>query len=248
MKLRTALMAGILLGVVVCAQNALRIHRRVADLRHEIQVQQEGRSRAEAQIAVTTAALKQSEQATGLAVEAVELARRERQSALAEAALQNHRSENLVQELTETRLALAGAQTELVHLRSLPVEQLANLPARVEELRAELNKVRKENIFLNRVLWNVNEKLPVELCKWSMPEDLKGKVVAVDPKWGFFVLDAGEDQGVLGNGELLVSRSGRLVAKVRIKDAHKNYSIARVVPGWGLGEILEGDSFTTFSE
>jgi hypothetical protein len=43
------------------------------------------------------------------------------------------------------------------------------------------------------------------------------------------------------NGELLVSRDGKLVAKVVVRSIEKDRSIANVVPGWKLGEVIEGD-------
>jgi cell shape-determining protein MreC len=63
----------------------------------------------------------------------------------------------------------------------------------------------------------------------------------VDPKWDFVVLNIGQDQGVLENGELLVSREGKLVAKIVVRSVEKNRCIANVVPGWKLGEVIEGD-------
>ena len=74
-----------------------------------------------------------------------------------------------------------------------------------------------------------------------LPADLKGKIVAVDPKWDFVVLDIGDDQGVKENGELLVSRDGKLVAKVIVRSLDKDRCIANVVPGWKLGDVIEGD-------
>jgi hypothetical protein len=71
--------------------------------------------------------------------------------------------------------------------------------------------------------------------------DLRGKILVVDPRWDFVVLNIGQDQGVLENGELLVSREGRLVAKVIVRTVEKDRCIANVLPGWKLGEVIEGD-------
>jgi len=75
----------------------------------------------------------------------------------------------------------------------------------------------------------------------KLPAGLVGTVVVTDPKWDFVVLNVGEDQGVLDHGELLVSRDGKLVAKIKITSVQKNQSIANVEPGSKLGEVLEGD-------
>jgi hypothetical protein len=73
---------------------------------------------------------------------------------------------------------------------------------------------------------------------------LKGKIVVVDPKWDFVVLNIGDEQGAIQDGEMLVSREGKLVAKVVIRSVQKDRCIANVVPGWKLGEMIEGDEVT----
>jgi hypothetical protein len=74
-----------------------------------------------------------------------------------------------------------------------------------------------------------------------LPPDLVGKVLQVDPKWDFVVLNVGADQGALTRAEMLVNRGGRLVAKVKIRRVEKNCCIADVMPGWKLAEVVEGD-------
>jgi hypothetical protein len=74
-----------------------------------------------------------------------------------------------------------------------------------------------------------------------LPASLKGKVLVSDPKWNFVLLDVGEDKGVLERGELLVNRNGKLVAKVVVSRVQKDRCIANVLPGWELGEVMEGD-------
>jgi hypothetical protein len=75
----------------------------------------------------------------------------------------------------------------------------------------------------------------------TIPANFRGKVVVVDPKWNFVVVNAGEDQGALTGGDLLVSRSGALVAKVKISRVEKDRCIANLLPGWKFGDVAEGD-------
>ena len=51
----------------------------------------------------------------------------------------------------------------------------------------------------------------------------------------------GENQGVLEHGEMLVSRNGKLVAKVHIWNVQRERCVANVLPGWKLSDIVEGD-------
>ncbi len=70
---------------------------------------------------------------------------------------------------------------------------------------------------------------------------MHGKILTVDPKWDFVILDIGEDQGVIPDGELLVSRQGKLVAKIVVSRVQKDRCVANLVPGWKLGDMIEGD-------
>ncbi|MCX6923024.1 MAG: hypothetical protein NT154_07425, partial [Verrucomicrobia bacterium] len=100
----------------------------------------------------------------------------------------------------------------------------------------------------NKILAQKIKKLENELAIYVTPEkfvllpaSLKGKVLVTDPKWNFVVINVGEDQGVLERGELLVNRNGKLVAKVIVRSVQKDRSIANIMPGWELGEVMEGD-------
>ena len=75
----------------------------------------------------------------------------------------------------------------------------------------------------------------------ELPPGTKGKIMVVDPKWNFVVLDIGQQQGLLPNGVLMVSRDAKLVGKVKIVSVEPHRSIANIMPGWKLGEIMEGD-------
>jgi hypothetical protein len=76
----------------------------------------------------------------------------------------------------------------------------------------------------------------------EMPDGLRGKVLAVDPRYDFVVLDIGTKAGAVMNGKLLVNRNGKLVAKLKITDdVQAERCIANVMPGWKLSDIMEGD-------
>jgi hypothetical protein len=99
-------------------------------------------------------------------------------------------------------------------------------------------------LVLSRKIYSLSNELakyigPDNIVR--LPASLKGKIVVVDPKWDFVVLDIGDNQGVLDRGELLVSREGKLVAKVIVFSTEKDRCIANIVPGWKLGEVIEGD-------
>jgi len=118
-------------------------------------------------------------------------------------------------------------------------EQVANAAKHIKELEDSVIALNEENALLGR---RSKKYLPgEESFKKRLPPDLSTKVLVVDPKWHFVVLDAGEDQGVLERGELLVSRGGKLVAKVRVSRVERNRCVANVMDGWNLAELMEGD-------
>jgi cell shape-determining protein MreC len=134
------------------------------------------------------------------------------------------------------------AQAELAAYKSLmSPEQVANAAKQIKTLEDSVTAMNEENALLGRRIKSLQKYLPGEVCTIHLPPDLSTKVLAVDPKWHFVVLDAGEDQGVFEHGELLVSRGGKLVGKVRVSRVEKNRCVANVMEGWDLAELMEGD-------
>ena len=60
------------------------------------------------------------------------------------------------------------------------------------------------------------------------------------------MLDIGEKQEIPANGILLISRDGVLIAKVRIMSVQKDRSIANIMPGWKLKDVMEGDTVVPY--
>ena len=143
------------------------------------------------------------------------------------------------QELNETQQSLAAWEALRV-----PVERVAQvikserqIRGRTAILEQELELVRKEN-----------EQLTNVVCRMGAGPDepppmpgVKGAIAAVDPKWNFVVLDVGEKAGAKPRGIFMVSRDGKLLGKVKVATVHADRSIANVLAGWRLGEIMEGD-------
>ena len=75
----------------------------------------------------------------------------------------------------------------------------------------------------------------------DLPPGLRGQIVAVDPKFGFVILNMGEDKKLLVNGILLVARDGKLIAKLQIASVDKTQSVANILPAWRRSEVVEGD-------
>jgi multidrug resistance efflux pump len=165
------------------------------------------------------------------------------------ASAQTKRADDLSTKLTQTQQQLNDAQNNLAAytISGFTAEQVSKLGKNLKDQQAQIEAINEEKVVLQRSVM----RLKTRLAKYEGPEtdiklraDLKGKILVVDPKWDFVVLNIGEDQGVIPDGEMLVSRDGKLVAKVIVRTVEKDRSIANVVPGWELGPVIEGDEVT----
>mgnify|MGYP001197130062 FL=1 len=194
--------------------------------------------KTERDLASTTAELNQTK-------ETLVAANADKEKALATAKQQTDRANKLSEDLAGTRAELSTAQAELAAYRQVgTTEQVAGLArdfrqaqARISESQVVINTLNKKNRQLEDELADYRDPQRIVY----RPGNLKGQVVVSDPKWDFVVLNVGEDQQVVPKGELLVNRNGKLVAKVKVTSVQKDRCVANVLPGWKLGEILEGD-------
>lgn len=171
----------------------------------------------------------------------------ERDKVVVEVAALTKKASELTEKLSKTTAEREEARQELAAFRATgrTAEQVLTLDKVIKETQEALEVANQEKTILER---NLKKKI-AELAKYTDPEyigpplpaTLKGKILVADPKWDFVVLNVGEDQGALADGELLVSRNGKLVAKVRIQSVQKDRCIANVIPSWKLGEVMEGD-------
>jgi len=139
---------------------------------------------------------------------------------------------------------LSSRLTKMTQHTGQSPEQVLKLVGQIKQDQAAMAAINDEKTVLTRTVTRLQSQLNLLIGTnyvVTLPAGLKGKVVVVDPKWDFVVLNIGEDQGVLTDGELLVNRDGKLVAKVIVRSIEKDRCIANIVPGWKLGEVIEGD-------
>ena len=157
------------------------------------------------------------------------------------------RANSIQETLDKTKKDLSEAQQVRAAWDALgiPVEQVKLVIDSEKKMRAANEALTEENKVLNRKYKSTYAELQRYIqgteVEPPLPAGLKGKVLVVDPKWDFVVLDIGESQGVLKRGEMLINRSGRLVAKVRILSVEPNRCVANILPDWKQGEPMEGD-------
>lgn len=152
----------------------------------------------------------------------------------------------------QTQLTKATAEAKDAQQKLAAFDVLGVTPDKVKEIRDSEKKLKE----VNQVLEEEKKMLAGKLGRAEekikqyeggadvepiLARSIRGKVIVVDPKWDFVVLNIGETQGVERNGVLLVSRDSKLVAKVKVTSVQADRCVANIVPGWKLGEVFEGD-------
>jgi multidrug efflux pump subunit AcrA (membrane-fusion protein) len=239
--IRAGLVIAIVAGFGVGALNGWKVREKIQRLQSSLAEQTVNRQKAETELAaakrelgVTSAALTQTK--AGL-----QAASEERDRAVAVAADQRTRAERLGNQLTASRQEADSARAQLARYKStgMEPEQISGAAELIKRLRNDLGVAAASNALLRKQVQNLTVNREDGVIQ--LPPGLDGKVLAFDPKWQFVVLNAGAEQGILKGGELLVNRDGKLVAKVVVSRVEKDRCVATVLPGWGLGEIAEGD-------
>jgi hypothetical protein len=247
MLIRISLIVAIVAGLAVAVVNFVQVKEVITTTRETLNTTSN-------QLVTTTANLRTTSQErdglkSKLAVTEGKLKTTEeaRDTALADAETNRKKAADLTERLDKTTKERDDAQANLAQWKVLgiPVDQIKVMIAELNQTKEAVEVAKEENKILSTKVKNLENDLAYYRdpdYRVHLPEGLKGKVLVSDPKWDFVVLNIGQDQGVLDRGELLINRDGKLVAKVRVLRVEKDRCIANLVPGWKLGEVIEGDS------
>lgn len=249
MLIRISLIVAIAAGLIAGALNIVKVRDKITTLITQRDDFHNQRDQVQAQLDSTKKDLAKTKDDLTQTQQELTDTKTQRDKAVAEAKTQTTRADDLADKLTKTTQERDDAQARLAAYQAtgLTADQVGSLNKALNSTRNELEAVKEENGVLqrtvNRLQAQINELIGTNYVV-TLRADLRGKIVAVDPKWDFVVLNIGGDEGVLNDGEMLVSRDGKLVAKVIVRSVQKDRSIANVVPGWQLGDIIEGDEVT----
>jgi myosin heavy subunit len=144
----------------------------------------------------------------------------------------------------DAKLTEASQKLELWRQVGLQPDEVKGVIAALEKTKKDKEALIAESKILGDKIKGLNDRINILLNNTDTPElprGLTGRIVAVDPKYNFVVLDIGTEKGVLTRGEMLVSRNGKLIGKVKIASVEPTRSIGNLLPEWQAGEVLEGD-------
>ena len=246
MLIRISLILAIIAALAAGTLNILQVRDKISTLATDRDTQRDNRVKAEGEREKAKKDLAKSEKDAAQVRQELADAKSEHDKAVATAAAQTKRADELSDKLAKATQEREDAETKLAAYTAtgVSVDQVGKLSRALKTAQEAVEIANEEKIVLQRAV----TRLQTRLAKYegtnqiiTLRADLRGKILVVDPKWDFVVLNIGQNQGVLEDGELLVSREGKLVAKVIVRSVEKDRCIANVVPGWKLGEMIEGD-------
>ena len=249
MLIRISLIVAIVAGLAVGALNFIEVRGKISTLMQQRDDYHSQRDQVQGQLDSTKKDLAKTKADLNQSQQDLAAAKTAEKKAEDTAAAQQKRADDLSDKLTRAAQDRDKAQAELDAYKDsgLTAREVADLSRSLKTAQDTIAAINEEKQVMARTI----ERLHDELYKFTgsnvvvtLPAKLRGKILVVDPKWEFVVLNVGDDQGVKLDGELLVSRDGRLVAKVIVRSIQKNHCIANIVPGWKLGEVIEGDEVT----
>ena len=246
MLIRISLIIAIIAGLAAGVINFIKVKEKIDVVVVERNDWNQKYVKTDAELTTTKGTLAKTEKELTTTKETLASTQQERDKAVAEADVQIKKSTELTEKLAVTVRERDDSRAELAAYTSTGYkpEQIAGLGKQIRQAQEALEASLEEKKILSVSLQKTEDEL-----KWIKGEtayvklraDLKGKILVADPKWEFVVLNVGQDEGAKLHGELLVSRNGKLVAKVIISEVQKGRCIANVLPGWKLGDVLEGD-------
>jgi hypothetical protein len=249
MLIRISLIIAIVAGLAVSGLNFIKVKEKITTIQQQREDEKSAKVAAQTELASTKKDLEKTSADLKLTKATLESTTAERDRAVADLATQTKRNTQLTDERDKIKKERDDAQADLAAYvgTGLKPDQILAMNKNYKNLQAALDASQDEKKLLGQKI----SRLQTELDRFETPEkpvylpaSLTGKVLVTDPKWNFVVLNIGLDQGVKEYGELLVNRNGKLVAKVIIRSAQKDRCIANVMPGWQLGEVMEGDQVT----
>jgi multidrug efflux pump subunit AcrA (membrane-fusion protein) len=149
------------------------------------------------------------------------------------------------QQLDQAKAEASSAQASLKKIQDgLAAAGIQDIGS-MEQLREKILAQTEENKILGQQLLQMRDSVKTLSARiedlTSMPVNLRGKIAAVQDRWGFVVLDLGRIDHVQSNSNFLVYRDTQLIGKVQVRTVLPTTSIAEINPDYQRGVPRIGD-------
>jgi len=250
--LRISLVIALIAGLAAGAVGVIKVKEKIVTTMNDRDSEKGLKETAQKDLAKTKTDLKNTSEKLKTTAEQLASTQTELTTVTARADELDKQKVELTETLAKTKEDRDTAQQTLMKWKivGLSPEQVRELIEADKKPIAERDAYIKENQLMN----DKNKKLQAKIDYYfgtngipELPVGLTGKIVAVDPKFQFVVLDIGGNQGVVARGQMLVNRNGKLMGKVSIATVDASNCVANIMPEWQQGELLEGDVVITTS-
>jgi hypothetical protein len=247
MLLRISLILAILAGLGVIGVSQFMLRPQVEEIRNKRDYNKTEWDKTTASLKKTNTILKATIEKLTKTEASLEETKGQLVATTAKFETEQKRANGLQETVNKLNLDIKAVRDDLAAWTNsgVRVDEIKGLVASVKTLQGQNDGLKEENKFLaNKVKKQADQIIALTSDKEidpPVPREVRGKVLVVDPKWDFLVVDVGTKVGVPDRGVLLVSRNGELVAKVRVTNPQDQRSIANIMPGWKLKDVMEGD-------
>jgi len=244
--LRLSLIIAIIAGLAAAALNFYQVRQVMVDLMTELESTKQTLVTTQADLSKTKKTLAKTEE--DLATTKTKLTKSEAdlKSTTANLAAKEKEAAELSDDLVRAKADRDVAQqlTEVWRKMNVTPDAVRAMIVSLDRTKEDLAITKDENKVLYGKVVQLTGRLETLVGTNQAPElpaGTKGKVVAVDPKFDFVIINIGGNSNLVERGELLVNRNGKLIGKIRIAAVQPNQSVANVMPEWKKEEIMEGD-------
>jgi ABC-type transporter Mla subunit MlaD len=149
------------------------------------------------------------------------------------------------QDLDKAKTQLASAQGSLKKIQDGLDKVGLGGSNSIDKITEKIISLSDENKVLGQQLTTKqteNQQLKAKIEDLTTtPVGVRGHVSFVQSKWGFLVLDVGQEQKVRPNTEFLVYRDSKFVGKVQVVSVATHNSIAQILPEYLRQPPISGD-------
>ena len=247
MLIRISLIVAIIAGLAAGAINFFQVKKKIDEVVVQRDTEHNGKVAAETERDQVKTDLAKTEKELDKTKESLAQSEQEKAAAVAQVDTLTSKNSELTDKLGLTIRERDDARANLAAYVATgrQPQEIANMDKEIKAAQEAFDVSVAEKKIIQKQLAKAQNELDYlrgTNAPIAMRADLKGNVLVTDPKWNFVVLNVGENDDAKLHGEMLVSRDGRLVAKVIITEVQKGRCIANVMPGWQIGEVYEGDT------
>lgn len=148
-------------------------------------------------------------------------------------------------QMQATKTELAAAQGQMQKIKaSLEKAGIANIE-NIDQIGEKVQGLADEKTVLSGQLAKMrdeNQQLQDKIVELSTtPVNTRGKVASVQDRWGFLVLNIGEEQKVRKHSQFLIYRDSKPVGVVQVLSVGPTTSVAEILPEYRRGTPRVGD-------